>query len=579
MIKKLLYILVFIAGPVLIAQTCPSPLLVNPVDGDMNVAVDTEIRWNGVPNVPAYILSIGTTPFGSEILEQNVGNATRYKPPLGLPDDTLLYITITLSFPQSQGAQDVVCTSESFRTAAITAPPGCTFLSSPLAGSTGVNVGTNISWNYAPTAASYDLLIGTTPGGGEIFDDNVGNSLNFNPPTDLPENTEIFVTVTPRNGFGAAIGCPAQSFTTGSAATLPGCTALISPADGATDVDLNPQLEWGAVPGAVGYRVSIGLSPFTAEILNNVSFNSNETPFIEFEPNRTFFVRIVPYNSAGEAQGCIQTTFSTQLGCGPFYDPDTGELVSFNPTVTLDPIQSFCSNEGSLSLSAPDVADGYRWYSVNEFGGESLLSEAGQVEIDQVGLYRYEAYNLIQEAGNLECSNSMLFEVVTSELATINSLRISGGGGIIRIEALVSGDGDYEYALDSSEGPYQDSPVFDGVPVGNHTVYVRDKNGCGIVSESLEQEVALDGFPRFFTPNGDGTNDYWQYDPPVTLEEIPIELIQVYDRYGKLLASFPPDSQGWDGTFGGRPLPSSDYWFRAEIRTGEALNGHFSLKR
>ncbi|MFT4673677.1 MAG: gliding motility-associated-like protein, partial [Saprospiraceae bacterium] len=39
---------------------------------------------------------------------------------------------------------------------------------------------------------------------------------------------------------------------------------------------------------------------------------------------------------------------------------------------------------------------------------------------------------------------------------------------------------------------------------------------------------------------------------------------------------------GWDGTYNGDLLPSSDYWFRVEY-TEQAiqkeLKGHFSLKR
>ncbi|WP_146743712.1 T9SS type B sorting domain-containing protein, partial [Aequorivita sp. CIP111184] len=43
-----------------------------------------------------------------------------------------------------------------------------------------------------------------------------------------------------------------------------------------------------------------------------------------------------------------------------------------------------------------------------------------------------------------------------------------------------------------------------------------------------------------------------------------------------------PLGQGWDGTYGGSPLPSSDYWFRIEYteegQTKE-FKGHFTLKR
>ena len=36
---------------------------------------------------------------------------------------------------------------------------------------------------------------------------------------------------------------------------------------------------------------------------------------------------------------------------------------------------------------------------------------------------------------------------------------------------------------------------------------------------------------------------------------------------------------GWDGTFNGEQLFSSDYWFTVELGNGRNFKGHFSLKR
>jgi gliding motility-associated-like protein len=580
MLKKLLFTLALCIGCNAIAQQCPVPLLTSPENGDTDIPVNTQISWNGVAGVPAYLVSIGTTPLGSEILNrQNVGNATSYTPPMGLPADTDIYITITLFFFQA-GVSEITCSTETFRTAALTDPPPCTALSAPGNGAVNVNLGSRISWNYAPTADSYDLVVGTSPGVGDIFNDNVGNELSFDPPGDLPANTTIYVTITPRNTIGPAIDCQELQFTTGQAAALPGCTSLIRPEDGEINVPLSPVLEWEEVPDAIGYLVTIGLSPFSTEILDNTTFASNSTNFIEFEPNRTFFIRIIPYNEAGSAIGCVQESFSTILGCGPFFDTDTGELITLNPEIQLPDILAFCENEGTLTITSPDEADDFRWYQLDEFGEEIYLGDGESIELTETGIYRYEAINRIMQEGNeVECSSTKVFEVTSSETATIISLDIDGQAGILRIEARVSGNGDYEFALDDINGPYQDGAIFDNVPAGSHTVYVRDRNGCGIVSQSIDEQTALDGFPRFFTPNGDGFNDFWQYVPPPALEEIPLNNIQVYDRYGKLLANFGPDSAGWDGTFNGNPLPSDDYWFRAEVDSQGELKGHFTLKR
>ena len=40
-----------------------------------------------------------------------------------------------------------------------------------------------------------------------------------------------------------------------------------------------------------------------------------------------------------------------------------------------------------------------------------------------------------------------------------------------------------------------------------------------------------------------------------------------------------PVGEGWDGTFIGRPMPQSDYWFRVFLEDGREFKGHFSLVR
>lgn len=145
------------------------------------------------------------------------------------------------------------------------------------------------------------------------------------------------------------------------------------------------------------------------------------------------------------------------------------------------------------------------------------------------------------------------------------------------IEIFVLGDGDYEYAI--NDGQFQDDPVFNDVPPGINTLVINDKNGCGI-TEPLEFLVL--GYPKFFTPNNDGTNDTWNIKGIETLTD---PVVFVFDRYGKLLAQLNVGVD-WDGMYNGRPLPSTDYWFRLEY--GEQENGvvvarntktHFSLKR
>lgn len=574
MLKKLfLFILLF--GFVLVyCQSCPQ--LINPKDGDINVAVDATIAWQDVTGVTGYIISIGTTDGGTDIINQrNVGSATSFMPPLGLPENTQIFVTISL-FLLSQ--PNKVCPSESFRTEDVTMPPDCTVISNIIDGEVGVSVFTNILWNYVSRATDYDILIGTAPGLGDIANTNV-TALSFNPLGELPASTLIYVQVIPANENGVP-NCPEISFTTGALATLPECTRLISPANGAINVPLTPLLEWEDVPGATGYRVTIGTSPTETNILNNTSFFTNSTFVIDFEPNQTFFITIVPFNSAGDAISCLQESFSTLLGCGPYFDPVSGDLITLHPNLTFGSVFSFCENAGTLELTAPLGAEGYRWYSINNLGTEILETVNNTFTISQNGMYRLEAYNTVSQAGStIECPTFFDFEVVSSEIAIINNLRTIDTALGLQIIVEASGNGDYEYAIDDINGPYKDSNTFNIVTSETHTLYVRDKNGCGIAEETFMHDLTVEGFPKFFTPNGDLINDFWQFMQPVNGDRAVFNSIYIYDRYGNFLKQITQDSDGWDGSFNGKPLPSGGYWFKAIDKNQREIKGYFTLKR
>ena len=159
---------------------------------------------------------------------------------------------------------------------------------------------------------------------------------------------------------------------------------------------------------------------------------------------------------------------------------------------------------------------------------------------------------------------SITVEVVTPAFSDNNT-----------IEVTVEGVGDYEYNLDN--GPWQDSPIFEDVLGGEHTVFVRDKLNCGQVFEIV---IVID-YPKFFTPNGDGVHETWNIKG---IKDQPNAKIYIFDRYGKLLKQLISSGNGWDGTFNGEKVPSSDYWFTVEFidpidNTMKIFKAHFTLKR
>ena len=113
---------------------------------------------------------------------------------------------------------------------------------------------------------------------------------------------------------------------------------------------------------------------------------------------------------------------------------------------------------------------------------------------------------------------------------------------------------------------------------GEHSVRVRDGNteSCGDAAIAV---IRVIDYPPYFTPNGDGIHDTWNI---IGLEQEPSAKIYIFDRYGKLLKQISPQGAGWDGTYNGQPLPSTDYWFTVfypEAGATKEFKAHFSLKR
>ena len=192
------------------------------------------------------------------------------------------------------------------------------------------------------------------------------------------------------------------------------------------------------------------------------------------------------------------------------------------------------------------------------------------LDVNEEGLYTVEVIN------TSGCSRTRTIKVTASDVAHIDSILIADMTDKNTVTVNVSGLGDYEFSLDEPSGYYQDSNFFDDVPAGIHTVFINDKNGCRPI---VSRTIAVVGVPKFFTPNGDGYNDYWSVKG-VNASFNTNSIIYIFDRYGKLLKQWvPASSDGWDGTFNGTPLPSDDYWYTIKLEDGREAKGHFSLKR
>lgn len=231
------------------------------------------------------------------------------------------------------------------------------------------------------------------------------------------------------------------------------------------------------------------------------------------------------------------------------------------PTLQMKTKFGIC-DDGTIMITADSGFDSYLW-SNNDTNNFTTFDSPGNYSV-----------TVTKEYGDVVCEGIHEFEIVPSGPPNILEISVSDWTdheNVITVVMDAGSIGDYEYSLDNIN--FQDENTFYGLETGQYVVYVRDKYGCG--PNDFENTHLLT-YPKYFTPNQDGYNDYWRIKFS-SLE--PNMLIYIFDRYGKLITGFRPDSPGWDGTLNGRNLPSTDYWFLVKRENGKEHRGHFAMKR
>jgi gliding motility-associated-like protein len=359
------------------------------------------------------------------------------------------------------------------------------------------------------------------------------------------------ITVNPKPGN--PIGLPQPAICSGASTTIQVSDNLLIP---------NTQLRWEVIASnnVTGFsQTGIGVAPISInDILIN---NSNVQGFVTYRITSVL----------GECEG-LYTDITVLVN--PLPKPVlTDGHICVNQTTGV-------TYQGYLldtQLSNPNFT--YEWFLLNTTTNtyESIAGANGSTyEASIAGNYQVEVTDTtystncsvlaLVPAEVIEVFPATAFTATVSDAFTDNST----------ITVLVNpiGTGHLIYALD--DGAWQDSNVFTGVEAGTHTVLVSDLEGC----TNLSIEVTVIDYPKYFTPNGDGIHDTWNI---LGLNQADAKLY-IFDRYGKLIKqiSTVDGSRGWDGTYNGAQLPSTDYWFTLEYTENnqqKQFKSHFSLKR
>lgn len=237
---------------------------------------------------------------------------------------------------------------------------------------------------------------------------------------------------------------------------------------------------------------------------------------------------------------------------------------------TVSPTDTIvCMSPGSVRLFT-NVSQGkprkYTW--TNEAGDVLATSPIYKAPTDVIGETVYTV-SLSNEICETVTAKSTIKVVGYPEIASVNQK----GYRDIEIVPLKNNEStNVMYKVDNSE--YQTSEAFTDLKYGTHTAYIIDEYGCQSDFQFVTEAPGIE-FPTVITPNGDGVND--AFISEVVAEAYPDAVVTIYDRFGKKLTEIK-GSESWDGTYLGRKMPATDYWYEIwidEIR--KKYVGHFTL--
>ena len=584
--------------------------LASPLNGATDVVIDADISWSAIADADGYLLSVGTTSGGTELVNnEDLGNVTNYEFLTNFDEDIDVFVTIV---PYNEQGSATGCLEQVFRTELIPVPPICTTITNPLNDATDVLLDTSLSWNTVSDATGYLVTVGITSGGIEVANSiDVGSATSYVFPNELIENREHFVTIIPYNAAGDATGCIQESFITGNS-TLndpPACATLSSSLSGGLDVSVSTDLTWESVFNTDGYRLSVGTTSGGVDILNNEDVGNVTTyNFVNnLEEAVEVFVTIIAYNSFGDSVGCIEESFTTEL-----LMPDCTTLSSpLNGTTGV-------SLSSDISWNEVNTASGYKLSVGTTSGGVDILAneDVGNVltynlptdlpenTLIYVNIMTYNAIG--DSVGCIE--ESFITEILTPDCTTITSPlneeeNVIADLSSIEWESVSDATGyyitinstsdnaitDYDVGLTTSyDLPYlfdYEETVF--VVITPYNIYGNAEGGCiensFTISVQPKNEV-LQGF----SPNGDGVNDFWVIDG---IEEHPSNKVTIYNRWGDIvfyMEEYDNITNVFTGIanrktkIGADKLPEGTYFYQFDIdgeHNFKELNGFVIIKR
>ena len=284
-------------------------------------------------------------------------------------------------------------------------------------------------------------------------------------------------------------------------------------------------------------------------------------------------------------------TYTYYVYASAIGNPNCNDEISF--TFTVHPLLDITLQGGIICVDSQtgtvystytiDSGLNPAFFTVNWYLNGTLMGTGASYTASQAGVYDVEFIKLTPDVGaNCNYNNTTVTIIQSGPAVADFTVSSAFENNTFITVNIIDGFGDYLYQLEYPNGDLselQSSNVFSNLATGEYFINIFDT--LGDCSPTRLGPIYIINYPNYFTPNGDGINDNWNiWD----LSQQSNAVISIFDRYGKFLKQISPAGSGWDGTYNGEKLPSTDYWFTVDYlpqnsQTRQVFRAHFSLKR
>ena len=266
----------------------------------------------------------------------------------------------------------------------------------------------------------------------------------------------------------------------------------------------------------------------------------------------------------------------TQSGCE---SPRAAITVIVNPvpTATAGNTAPPCSN-GSITLDASGGTS-YSWSGPNGYSGTGSSPAPFSAAVYGAGTYTVT----VTDANGCTATATTIVNapaIATLEILPSDTTVLSGNP--VQLNSVFGGypaSSITSYSWTPSTGlscincpnpVVSTASLTDSVNLYSLTILYN--NGCTVTAMDtikIEYEASM-AVPTAFTPNSDGKNDLYM----ILATGVTSFYMTIYNRWGERVYESTDITQGWDGTYGGKPEPAEDYsaFIQINFVNGKTLN-------